>query len=471
MSYSLGIARIQRKLIPVFSAARAALPLALISSFLNAQQVDEVQNAIPSMTFVQSNQSIASPLPHALQPLAPSHLQWQPGHPIDIRSLPADVLNCDECRRRLGLQPLVKAIKEKEVVANNTTASKPADASISTEKPSLVNSTPPSKSSSDAEVEPASSATTKPLITNKPATVAKPTSNPETLRVEGVLLSPATQRIEIEILKKQLLERDLHLKQFGEMHSKVEERIDELVRLNEDLAKKDASRRIEIDRMQQSSQQILQKSDLALSDLKAELSSARAEAREQTVRLSNELAEAESSKTKEVTKLSNELMEAKQSRLEALANLRKELASTQKNALTETSGSIAEQLKTIEAQRLSIREMESKLAKAEVAQREDADRIEKFRKELTEANSSRTKILSETALRSEGDKNESPANPVMPQGKANSTKSKQKAKTIREAVANSTVEKIPDASPKSESPNAAPSAPVPTEPPKNRRAF
>ncbi len=95
---------------------------------------------------------------------------------------------------------------------------------------------------------------------------------PDTMRLDGVLVSPAQQKIEIEILKRQLEDRDAHLKKFNEMQANVEERMDQLVRLNEELAKKkEATQRTELERQRAQFAAATQEHELAVSNLRAEL--------------------------------------------------------------------------------------------------------------------------------------------------------------------------------------------------------
>jgi hypothetical protein len=314
------------------------------------------------------------------------HFQWQPGQPIDISSLPEEVLNCDECRRRLGLPPLPQASPEKipakkgEPKKEDSSKSEPVNVEL--KKVEIPNVKPSLKLLGEPDSPPA----------------AKP-SVPDALRVDGVLTSPATQRIEIEILKRQLQERDVQLKQFGQMQSNVEERIDQLVRMNEDLAKKDAGRQAELDRLQKSSEKTLQARELELSNLRADLATVRADANEKTKRLNDQLLEVENRKSNEIAKLSQELIEAKQSRIDAIANLRKEMAASKEAATTETVRTLAEQAKTLESQQVTIRKLEEQVAKAEQVQREDAERIAKLRKELSTAVDARSKALENVAKR------------------------------------------------------------------------
>ena len=399
----------------------------------------------------------------AVEAPAQQHFQWQPGQPIDLLKLPEDVLNCDECRHRLGLPPLPKKVAEL-----NSSTIKPAETkSIAKALKEQPKAEPPTKELA------ASKPTMKQLgqqIDEKPSK----TSTPDALRVEGVLTSPATQKIEIEILKRQLAERDAHLKQFSEMQKNVEERIDQLVRLNEDLAKKDAGRQVELDRVQKTSQQTIQARDLEISNLRADLASVRAESNEQRKRLTDELAESENVKAKEIARLSNEVIETQKARVEAVASLRKELSSSQDAVASQNKQAVAEHSKTVETQKATIRKLEEQLEKAEKAQHEDAERLEKARKEVEVAHSERTKALSELAKQTKA------ANAQTPKKSKNVESAKKAPADAPSTAKDGTVaEPIVKASEptkgavNAEQPEKAPSkpAPVENEPIKNRRAF
>ncbi len=306
-------------------------------------------------------------------PLSPSlgqqHFQVQPGQAIDISSMPADILNCAECRHRLGLPPLSSVHSE----------SKPQPAKPS-ENRSVTNAVKLETKNLKQPGEPASQPFTKPLAS-------------DLLRVDGVLISPATQRSEIEILKRQLQERDAQLKEFGKTQSNVEERIDQLVRMNEDLAEKDTGRRAELDRLQKTSIQALQRRELELSNLRADLATVPEDANEKTKRLNDQLLEIESKKSRETAKLNKELIEAKQAGIDAVENLRKDFASSKETDANRTAQAMAEKSKTVESQQTTIRKLEEQLEKANKTQRDDAERNTKLREDLNAAFAARTKAL------------------------------------------------------------------------------
>jgi len=493
------------------TASRRALStaslIALASMPLQAQQVIiESQIVLPVITdgsAIPVQSSVVREL------LPQNHFRSQPGQPIDISKLPEDVLNCDECRRRLGLPPLIKPIVEK-IVARSEPSEAKSIATILNDKtkpsepiPQPKSETPkpetlkpetqsgsvkattakptkeePSQSTSSKESSGFVKSASKPDSPKQDPRTPQSSSSPspsDSMIMEGVLISPATQKIEIEILKKQLQERDNHLKKFSAMQSDVEQRIDQLVRMNEELAKKDATRKIETERIQKTSEQTLQARELELSNLKAELSSVRAETREQAKRLSDQMTETDSSKSKEIAKLSTELINAKQARVDAMANLRIELAASQKNAMSETSKAIAEQLKTIETQRANIRELETQLANAEKIQQEDATRIEKLRKELAATNAARNKVPSDPAAPTASEKADASKNPKTSESAKTEPKSKSKSKpkTAGELPPVSVKPDVADAKAtpsNSKEPEPKP-APVENEPTTKRRAF
>ncbi len=407
-------------------------------------------------------------------PVAQQHFQLQPGQAIDFKNLPEDVLNCDECRRRLGLPPLPQPIIESKVETGKPLETRSiVNAMKVAQKPEEVTKTDPQVEAKKVEV-----ATTTPTLKQlgKPEDESSAKrSTPDAHRMEGVLTSPATQRIEIEILKRQLQERDAHLKQFSDMQSKVEERIDQLVRMNEELAKKDAGRQAEIDRLQKSSEQALQSRELELSNLRADLASVRADANEKSKRLNDQLIEVESKKSKELAKLNSELIEAKQARIDAVANLRKEFAAAQESAAKEIVQSNAEQAKTVESQRTTIRKLEEQLANAEKVQREDAERLGKLREDLKAAFAERTKAVNELAKRSKKEKTDelqkskstesAKPSPAASQPKADDSAKVPAIVKPSEPAKTTTPTEQPAANPETNS------IPIENEPPKKRRAF
>ncbi len=452
------ISNLQRSFVWPCRSASIAFLVALASLPLQAQEVIFESHPLSPMT-IQGSSIPAPPVVNREVPTQ-EHYRPQPGQPVDLSKLSADVLNCDECRRRLGLPPLVKPIVEKIVARIEPNVATPVTPSPSdTIKPSEALQKPLGDVKATLKLE----SPQKEVRTSQP-------SPSDLMLVEGVLTSPATQKIEIEILKKQLQERDNHLKKLSAMQSDVEQRIDQLVKMNEELAKKDAGRQIEMERLQKTSDQTIQARDLELSNLKAELSSVRAEAREQAKRLSDQLADTDNAKSIEIAKLSNELIESKKARVDAMTNLRAELASSQKNAMSETGKAITEQLKTIETQRANIRELETQLAKAEKVQQDDAARLDKLRKELAAANAERTKGISETAIQSNQDKKRDPSkNPSASDTAKADTKSKSKAKAAEPATDPAKSNATPAPVIASEKPAITPPTPVENEP--KRRAF
>ncbi|MDZ4847778.1 MAG: hypothetical protein SGI77_00655 [Pirellulaceae bacterium] len=370
----------------------------------------------------------------------PVHYIPQPGQPVDIRNLPDEILNCNECRRRLGLPPFVTITVEKIVVPVPPTEAKPivndANSNIEDVKPNESTNRPMGQSENE-----------QPNMSNAHSRASS------LMMVDGVLTSPMSQKIEIEILKKQLQERDSLIKSISSTQSDVVGRIDQLVRMNEGLSKKDADRQIEFDRLQKMTEKDSHERDLELSNLRSELANARAESRNQLSVLSDQLAEAQRSKADEVSKLSNELIESKKARIDALASLRQELAAEKKAELDDSNRAIEEQNRSIETLQTSLTEMQLNIEKAEKAHHEDAERIEAIRKELAASNADRARLQEDLIAR------------------PTPGKSKQKKTVEATIIAKPKAAIAKPFDPKPMEPTASIPAAVSFEPPESRRAF
>jgi hypothetical protein len=225
-----------------------------------------------------------------------------------------------------------------------------------------------SKSSSDGQQEISESAVAEtPTISGLPKTTttipsitSAVASNP--MMVDGILTSPAAQKIEIELLKKQLEERDRLLSDLSKMQNLVDERMDGMVRTNNELLKKDEERSKELERLQRAGDLAVQERELAIANLRAELSSARADSKSQLATLAKRLLEVQQSKSEEVLKLSEQLLAAKKAPDTSTATG----SSTAKDvALSEAESVVQQQKQTIEEMQNALTRLGNELERLE----------------------------------------------------------------------------------------------------------
>ncbi len=191
--------------------------------------------------------------------------------------------------------------------------------------------------------------------------------SPDSLIVDGVLTSPTAQKIQIDILKKQLDERDNLLNEFSRMQKSLEERIDSIVRSNEQLSQKESLRAKELERLHRESEKNIQERDLHIANLRAELAGARADTKNQLTMLAKQLTEAQHSKSAEILKLSDELLAARKARLEQISSAKGQQTTEQHNELVEAEKVVEEQRKVIQDLQTALKKLGNQLEKLDEA--------------------------------------------------------------------------------------------------------
>ncbi len=191
--------------------------------------------------------------------------------------------------------------------------------------------------------------------------------SPDSLIVDGVLTSPTAQKIQIDILKKQLDERDNLLNEFSRMQKSLEERIDSIVRSNEQLSQKENLRAKELERVHRESEKNIQERDLQIANLRAELAGARADAKNQLTVLAKQLTEAQQSKSAEIVKLSDELLAARKARLDQISSAKGQQTTEQHDELVEAEKVVEEQRKVIQDLQTALKKLGNQLEKLDEA--------------------------------------------------------------------------------------------------------
>jgi hypothetical protein len=199
----------------------------------------------------------------------------------------------------------------------------------------------------------------------------------ESLIVDGILTSPTAQKIQIDLLKSQLTERDALLNEFSRMQKMLEDRMDVIVRSNDQLAQKDSVRVKELDRLQRESEKAVQERELQIANLQAELAGARADAKNQLTMLAKQVMEAQQSKTSEIIKLSDQLLAARKVRTEDIDTAKTQLTAEQQNELAEAEKVVEEQRKAIQDLQSALKRLGSQLSRldqiAEASNENDPD--------------------------------------------------------------------------------------------------
>lgn len=234
-----------------------------------------------------------------------------------------------------------------------------------TDSPKIESNAP---SASDIN-EPSSGVKNSPAanqIVSVDQTSAAPIS-PDSLIVDGVLTSPTAQKIQIDILKKQLDERDNLLNEFSRMQKSLEERIDSIVRSNDQLSQKESLRAKELERLHRESEKNIQERDLHIANLRAELAGARADTKNQLTMLAKQLTEAQHSKSAEIVKLSDELLAARKARLEDVSSAKGQQTAEQQNELVEAEKVVEEQRKVIQDLQTALKKLGNQLEKLDEA--------------------------------------------------------------------------------------------------------
>ncbi len=187
--------------------------------------------------------------------------------------------------------------------------------------------------------------------------------SPESLIVDGVLTSPTAQKIQIDLLKSQLAERDSLLNEFSRMQKTIEERMDLIVRSNDQLSQKDSARIKELHQLQRESEKAVQERELQIANLQSELAGARADTKNQLTMLAKQVMEAQQSKTSEVIKLSDQLLAARKARTDDIDSAKVQFTTEQQNELVEAEKVVDEQRKVIQDLQTALKRLGSQLAR------------------------------------------------------------------------------------------------------------
>jgi ribosomal protein L18E len=225
--------------------------------------------------------------------------------------------------------------------------------------------------------------TTSQIVSMDPTSVIP--SSLDNLIVDGVLTSPTAQKIQIDLLRRQLNERDNLLNEFSRTQKSLEERIDSIVRSNEQLSQKENLRANELDRVQRESEKNVQERDLQIANLRAELAGARAETKSQLTMLSKQLTETQQSKSAEIAKLSDELLAAKKARINDINLAKVQQSGKHRNDLVQAEKVIEEQRKMIQDLQTALKKLGSQLEKLD-----NADKVEKIAIPIFPADESRS---------------------------------------------------------------------------------
>ncbi len=124
--------------------------------------------------------------------------------------------------------------------------------------------------------------------------------------------SAASVQIENEILKKQLIERDLLVQKLSQLQNQVESQMDQLSRSHELLRKQASDAQADLDKVKKESLLSVQKRDQFIANLNAELNNARAQSHRDISKLTDKVSSIERARTEEVTELSLELIELRE---------------------------------------------------------------------------------------------------------------------------------------------------------------
>jgi len=215
----------------------------------------------------------------------------------------------------------------------------------------------------------------------------------KSLVVDGVLRSPALQQIQIDFLKKQLLERDDLIRQLNGMQAQFQKQIDTLAHVNDQLSKREQEMTREVQQTKVESQKVSQKQEVEVLSIRNEIASVRQQAREEAMLLNDKFGEFNKTKVEETTQLREELNAVRQSKIDSIASVRADMASVAELAAKQDTQRIADQELMIETQIKSIAKLKSQVESIQSSQALDARRIEKLRSELTIANEARLKAL------------------------------------------------------------------------------
>ena len=199
------------------------------------------------------------------------------------------------------------------------------------------------------------------------------------LVVDGVLRSPALQQIQIDFLKKQLLERDDLIQQINSMQPAFQQQLDDLARGNDQLRKREQELTRENQQIRINAQQESQKHDINLVEIKAELFSAQQQLRDQEMVFNDKMVDVDKANFSELVKIRKELSEIQKDKAAAVSTLRQEIDALTDSHSKQTSQLIAEQQKIVDAHLKSIDKLERQLESVRASQALDLKRIESIR--------------------------------------------------------------------------------------------
>jgi len=220
------------------------------------------------------------------------------------------------------------------------------------------------------------------------------------LVVEGVLRSPALQQIQIEFLKKQLVDRDQLIEQLGKMQPQFLKQVDEFARENEKLLKREQESMVEVKRSKAELEQIGRKHEVEIQSIQSELAAMRQQYRDQASLFGDKLAEADRTRVEEVAKLTSGLNDAHKARLDSIAALRTESTESSEVSMKRDSHRISEQQAMIDSQIETISQLQKQIETIQASQSMDARRIDRLRNELKVSNDARQKASGDRLLQS-----------------------------------------------------------------------
>lgn len=214
-------------------------------------------------------------------------------------------------------------------------------------------------------------------VPSKSATTIAPDAN--ALVVDGVLRSPALQQIQIDFLKKQLVERDELIRQLNSMPPIFQQQIDELARANDQLRKREQELARETQQVKIEAQQASQKYEVKMVELKADLLAAQQQLRQQELSFQEKMSHADTAHFTELVKLRKELSEIQNDKAATIARLRQEMDALADSQSEQSSKQIADQQSIIDAHLKSIEKLERQLESANALRTDDIKRMESNR--------------------------------------------------------------------------------------------
>ncbi len=222
--------------------------------------------------------------------------------------------------------------------------------------------------------------TTKFLAESNPSKSAS-TIAPDTkaLVVDGILRSPALQQIQIDFLKKQLVERDYLIRQLNSMPPIFQQQIDELARANDQLRKSEQELAREAQQVKIKAQQAAQQHEVKLVELKADLLAAQQQLRQQELSFQEKMSSADTIHFNELVKLRKELSEIQNDKAATASRVRQEIDALADSQSKQASQQIADQQAIIEAHLKSIDKLQRQLESANTMQAADVKRMESNR--------------------------------------------------------------------------------------------